>query len=158
MPHAPPSFWTFTLTLLAVAVSAYFSTWLFQTIVGWFLRRKTGARREYILARAKQEDSQLQSAPRHSPNSDDGEWEKVEKNTVSSTSRGKDADDEWEGIIGFFHPFCNAGGGGERVLWAAIKATQQRWPRAVCVVYTGDHDTSKDDILEKVQVQKHTLS
>lgn len=40
------------------------------------------------------------------------------------------------------------------MLWAAIKATQQRWPRAVCVVYTGDHDTSKDDILEKVQVQK----
>ena len=26
--------------------------------------------------------------------------------------------------IGFFHPFCNSGGGGERVLWSAIKAIQ----------------------------------
>lgn len=26
--------------------------------------------------------------------------------------------------IGFFHPFCNSGGGGERVLWSAIKALQ----------------------------------
>lgn len=24
--------------------------------------------------------------------------------------------------IGFFHPYCNAGGGGERVLWCAIRA------------------------------------
>ena len=26
--------------------------------------------------------------------------------------------------VGFFHPFCNSGGGGERVLWSAIKAVQ----------------------------------
>lgn len=24
--------------------------------------------------------------------------------------------------VGFFHPYCNAGGGGERVLWCAIRA------------------------------------
>lgn len=46
----------------------------------------------------------------------------------------------------------NAGGGGERVLWAAIRATQRRWPKAVCVVYTGDHDASKATILERVKV------
>ena len=28
--------------------------------------------------------------------------------------------------IGFFHPYCNAGGGGERVLWTAIRALQTR--------------------------------
>lgn len=46
----------------------------------------------------------------------------------------------------------NAGGGGERVLWAAIRATQQRWPNALCVVYTGDHDVDKEQILERVEV------
>ena len=46
----------------------------------------------------------------------------------------------------------NAGGGGERVLWAAIAATQKRWPKAVCVVYTGDQDASKATILQRVQV------
>ena len=46
----------------------------------------------------------------------------------------------------------NAGGGGERVLWAAIRATQQRWPKAKCVVYTGDHDVHKDAILARVRV------
>lgn len=29
--------------------------------------------------------------------------------------------------IGFFHPFSLAGGGGERVLWHAIKALQERY-------------------------------
>jgi alpha-1,2-mannosyltransferase len=47
-------------------------------------------------------------------------------------------------------PPSNAGGGGERVLWAAIRATQQRWPRATCVVYTGDHGVTKDAMLSRV--------
>lgn len=45
--------------------------------------------------------------------------------------------------IGFFHPYCNAGGGGERVLWIAIKAIQTAFPEVKCVVYTGD--TISDD-------------
>lgn len=28
--------------------------------------------------------------------------------------------------VAFFHPYCNAGGGGERVLWCAIRALQNR--------------------------------
>jgi alpha-1,2-mannosyltransferase len=47
----------------------------------------------------------------------------------------------------------NAGGGGERVLWAAIRATQNRWPNAKCVVYTGDHDVNKEAILERVEAR-----
>jgi hypothetical protein len=46
----------------------------------------------------------------------------------------------------------NAGGGGERVLWAAIRATQKRWPNAKCVVYTGDRDVDKKAILSRVEV------
>ena len=48
--------------------------------------------------------------------------------------------------------FSNAGGGGERVLWVAIRATQKRWPNAKCIVYTGDHDVNKEQILERVEV------
>jgi hypothetical protein len=46
----------------------------------------------------------------------------------------------------------NAGGGGERVLWAAIRATQLQWPRAKCVVYTGDHEVTKDEMISRVKV------
>lgn len=29
--------------------------------------------------------------------------------------------------VGFFHPYCNAGGGGERVLWCAIRSILKRF-------------------------------
>lgn len=48
----------------------------------------------------------------------------------------------------------NAGGGGERVLWTAIRDVQKEFPHVVCVVYTGDTDASKEQILFKVKVTR----
>ena len=42
--------------------------------------------------------------------------------------------------VGFFHPYCNAGGGGERVLWVAIKGLLREHAQCHAVVYTGDTD------------------
>jgi alpha-1,2-mannosyltransferase len=47
--------------------------------------------------------------------------------------------------------YSNAGGGGERVLWAAIAATQRRWPTAICAVYTGDHDIERGVVVATVK-------
>ncbi|KAI9221349.1 GDP-Man:Man(3)GlcNAc(2)-PP-Dol alpha-1,2-mannosyltransferase [Blastocladiella britannica] len=52
-------------------------------------------------------------------------------------------------LIGFFHPYCNAGGGGERVLWCAVRAVQQRYPTVLCVIYTGDTDATGNEILAR---------
>ncbi|KPM39147.1 GDP-Man:Man(3)GlcNAc(2)-PP-Dol alpha-1,2-mannosyltransferase [Neonectria ditissima] len=127
--------------LLALAPLAFLfaSPILFKLlgrVLGWSLRKKTDGRRSHLLAlmttedkKARESDSQATSAPKLVFEVD----EKL-KNTL-------EAQNSWSGIVGFFHPFCNAGGGGERVLWAAIRTTQDRWPNAKCVVYTGDHDT-----------------
>ncbi|KAI1318251.1 asparagine-linked glycosylation protein [Mortierella claussenii] len=56
-------------------------------------------------------------------------------------------------IAGFFHPYCNAGGGGERVLWTAIRDIQEKYPHVISIVYTGDADVTKDDILERVRTR-----
>ncbi|KAG6395394.1 hypothetical protein SASPL_146039 [Salvia splendens] len=48
--------------------------------------------------------------------------------------------------VGFFHPYTNDGGGGERVLWCAVKAVQEESPDLDCVVYTGDHDASPESL------------
>lgn len=48
--------------------------------------------------------------------------------------------------VGFFHPYTNDGGGGERVLWCAVRAIQDVSPDLDCVVYTGDHDSSPDSL------------
>ncbi|GMR41964.1 hypothetical protein PMAYCL1PPCAC_12159, partial [Pristionchus mayeri] len=49
--------------------------------------------------------------------------------------------------VGFFHPYCNAGGGGERVLWCAIRSMQARFPKLKYIVFSGDRDASKEQIL-----------
>ena len=51
----------------------------------------------------------------------------------------------------------NAGGGGERVLWTAIALMQRTEPDVVSVVYSGDVDASKDEIIQKVKVRAMLL-
>ncbi|KAM3607933.1 uncharacterized protein V6R79_016555 [Siganus canaliculatus] len=49
--------------------------------------------------------------------------------------------------VAFFHPYCNAGGGGERVLWCSLRALMRRYPDVSFVVYTGDQGVSGERIL-----------
>ncbi|CAE1158867.1 ALG11 [Acanthosepion pharaonis] len=54
--------------------------------------------------------------------------------------------------IGFFHPYSNAGGGGERVLWTAVRALQTKYgSKVMCVIYTADTNTTGAQILEKAR-------
>jgi len=59
-------------------------------------------------------------------------------------------------FVGFFHPFSNAGGGGERVLYEAISHHQRRDENIICVVYSGDivpgeGCVTKEQILSRVR-------
>ncbi|KAI0535588.1 glycosyltransferase family 4 protein [Xylaria digitata] len=124
--------------------------------IGWYLRKKTDGRHALIIRATEDSETSLRDKNKSdgatsvgTPN--DGERGEKEK----GDDNGEKDDRDWNGIVGFFHPFCNAGGGGERVLWAAVRATQQRWPKAKIVVYTGDHDVSKDKMLSRV---KNTFS
>lgn len=53
-------------------------------------------------------------------------------------------------LYGFFHPYCNAGGGGEKVLWKAVQSTLARNPSNVALIYTGDTDATPQSILHSV--------
>jgi len=46
--------------------------------------------------------------------------------------------------VAFFHPYCDAGGGGERVLWEAISAISEKYPTRQIFIYTGDEASSKE--------------
>nr|XP_010938737.1 GDP-Man:Man(3)GlcNAc(2)-PP-Dol alpha-1,2-mannosyltransferase [Elaeis guineensis] len=50
--------------------------------------------------------------------------------------------------VGFFHPYTNDGGGGERVLWCAVRAIQEVNPDVDCAVYTGD-DASPQSLADR---------
>jgi alpha-1,2-mannosyltransferase len=135
-------------------------------IAGSYLRKKTAGRKAQILDLTEKDQAEWEEEGKDRRNSDD--WESVDAYAVGTAKNGEKGEEEWDGIVGFLHPFwyvwlgelcecaadeiSNAGGGGERVLWAAIRATQKRWPKAKCVVYTGDHDVDKAAILARVKV------
>ncbi|CAL1681548.1 unnamed protein product [Lasius platythorax] len=54
-------------------------------------------------------------------------------------------------VVGIFHPYCNAGGGGERVLWAAVQAIQNKYPDVHIAIYTGDLDADPEKILSRTE-------
>jgi hypothetical protein len=57
-------------------------------------------------------------------------WERSGKESlVSFTHSGKTTINALVGGLWLTGDGSNAGGGGERVLWAAVKATQKRWPK-----------------------------
>ncbi|CAI4036055.1 hypothetical protein SMKI_14G2710 [Saccharomyces mikatae IFO 1815] len=60
-------------------------------------------------------------------------------------------------VFGFFHPYCNAGGGGEKVLWKAVDITLRKDPKNVIVIYSGDfvggENVTSENILNDVKVK-----
>lgn len=68
----------------------------------------------------------------------------------------RDVDDDRRPVLyGFFHPTANNGGGGERVLWQAVKATLDHNPTNIAVVYTTATDVEPLAILGKARAKFH---
>ncbi|KAK4915613.1 hypothetical protein LTR28_013536, partial [Elasticomyces elasticus] len=142
--------------LLLIGTAFFLFPFLFRytlQTIGSHVRSRTLSRRQILRARANADAKSASSFASSAHTSIDSEWQKIENDNNNNNNTRSNADRDWDGVVGFFHPFCNAGGGGERVLWAAIKATQERWPNALCIVYTGDHDADKDGMLERVKTR-----
>lgn len=74
-------------------------------------------------------------------------WLRIRKVRDASRQKFPGANQTW----GFFHPYANACGGGERVLWAAVRAIQEKYPDHQCIVYTGDKNVSGEEIIDNAE-------
>ena len=96
-------------TLLVICISLSLAKWLVRSagrVAGWYLKRHASTRKKAILRRVKIEEEAFQSFSRRSRRQEeDDDWEKIESYGAGSAINGGQADDGWEGIIGFFHPF-----------------------------------------------------
>jgi alpha-1,2-mannosyltransferase len=89
--------------LLPVLLSIVFFPSLVRFLgvqAGHYLRRSSRTRRELLLARVATESKNYEAEAGHAE-TEDGDWEEV----ASVAKDGNKADKQWEGIVGFFHPF-----------------------------------------------------
>jgi alpha-1,2-mannosyltransferase len=123
-----------TTAILALLIAATTAVLLPQLIghvlglilrgAGWLIRRRTRSRREYVIARARSDEEELLKTLRaknstHSlarSSAEDEDWEKVDNTAGPAGVKASSSDDigasdgakrpdDWDGIIGFFHPF-----------------------------------------------------
>lgn len=75
-------------------------------MLGYYLRKKTAGRRAQILELVEADEKAARKAgggTRRDSESDG--WEKVDGTAVASANNGDKAAEDFDGIIGFFHPF-----------------------------------------------------
>jgi alpha-1,2-mannosyltransferase len=79
------------------------------SFLGWYLRKKTDGRRCHILELVEADEKKYREDRRDSISSgegaEEGEWEKVDAYATGTAKNGDKGDDDWDGIVGFFHPF-----------------------------------------------------
>jgi len=84
-------------SVIAIILSALLCPFAFR-IAGWLIKRHTSARRELLLLRARE------LASKDVTSSVDDDWEKVDT-VIGTAPNGDRPDKDWNGIVGFFHPF-----------------------------------------------------
>jgi hypothetical protein len=76
-------------------------------LIGWSLQCRTSKRRELIVSRVRTEEEASQADLRGPAEAEEDEdWEQIEGHAAGTAPNGElPREAEWEGIIGFFHPF-----------------------------------------------------
>ena len=115
--------YTFIVTPLAMALLAFLlslflsivvalvllpkTLHLLAELIGNRLRQSSRTRRELLLDRVATETKAFE-AEHKVKGKDDDDWEKILPSQAGSAVNGGKADADWNGIVGFFHPFWYA--------------------------------------------------
>ena len=94
--------------LVSIIVSCIFLPKLLSSLgesIGYYLRRTSRTRRELLLARVASEQRNYSSENTEIRSTEDDDWEEIESYAAGTTANGGKADQDWKGIVGFFHPF-----------------------------------------------------
>jgi alpha-1,2-mannosyltransferase len=75
------------------------------SLIGQYVHSKTAGRKKYILGQVESDRKAFFEAQKD-VRRDSDEWENVEAYAKGAAkSEGEKGDEDWDGIVGFFHPF-----------------------------------------------------
>lgn len=115
--HSTAYVGTVLVTALLAAVVLVPQIWrLAGSVVGWYLRQKTEGRRQRLLRIMAADEQQFQEDSSKNRTAkktggggggggSDSDWENVDDSSAISATNDDKGETDWEGIVGFFHPF-----------------------------------------------------
>jgi alpha-1,2-mannosyltransferase len=71
--------------------------------LGWFLQARSRDRRAAIIAKVRRDRDAISARLQSAHHGTEDGWEKIEK--AGTAENGGPMHNDWEGIVGFFHPF-----------------------------------------------------
>ena len=79
---------------------------------GSYLRTKTAGRKSQILELTENNQKDWEEEQKDKKGRrDSDDWEKVDQHAAGTAKNGEKGEAEWDGIVGFFHPFWYASSG-----------------------------------------------
>lgn len=114
--------------------------------------KRSAFRRRLILASAKPSfyTNFVNNKIKIEPTKD---WKNEDNEFMDAMKRRAHDDPQRNLIYGFFHPYANNGGGGERVLWQAVQATLMAADNNIVAIYTTNVEAAPLEILAKVRAK-----
>jgi len=124
--------------LVVVLFGSKLLFWLGSTL-GFYLRNKTAGRKAQILEATIQEEEEWEKGGKGKERRHSDEWESVDAYAVGTARNGEKGEQEWDGIVGFFHPFwsvdiCQT----VELLLTGLKQCRRRWGKSSLGSYTSD--------------------
>lgn len=90
---------------ILLVVGGPFLWYYLGKFLGFLLKKKTGGRRSLIVSVMNEENEKYWQEHAESKSNSSGEWEKVPAAKDAVTDKTEDKNKDWDGIVGFFHPF-----------------------------------------------------
>jgi alpha-1,2-mannosyltransferase len=97
-----------TSSILGILIIVLFSPIVLRfigEITGSWLRRSSRSRRELLLARVATEQRSYEAEERSEEKKLQDDWEEIERAAVGNAVNGGKAEQDFSGVVGFFHPF-----------------------------------------------------
>ena len=107
-PSRATNWYKFPVTLIVTLNALFlFASWFICSILKFFILRTSKTRQKTIRESVARDQEAFEAEKRSSPKSEDGDWEKVQATEKQSEHYVSSAYNDYDGFIGFFHPFAS---------------------------------------------------
>ena len=96
----------FFLSNITLGLASFIGPVITLAVYGFIIQSNSDSRRKSIRAQVLRDQEAFDNEKRPSPKSEDDDWEQISSEISSRAATKKTSKSDYDGFIGFFHPFA----------------------------------------------------